>query len=244
VRFLRTGPDLAHVTWHAMQLLSRTAPILVLLALPAVGCTVTPGIWPFRDNERTNYPTPAMRTDAIREFAARSNGLDSPEQQEITAQLARQIQIEPDPLVRGAIIDTLTAFNTPLASQVMVAGLQDTDPIVRRKCCHGLGERGDTAAIEPLAQALRVDDAMDVRVAATKALGRIRSPDALKALTTALEDRDPALQFAAVQSVKELSGQDFGGDVRTYLQYAQSESPTIAQPTTSVAERIRSMTPF
>lgn len=218
--------------------------LLALLALAATGCTVTPDMWPFRDNERSSYPTPAMRTDAIREFAARSNGLDTPEQQEIAGQLARQIQVEPDPLVRATIVDTLAAFNTPLASQVMVAGLNDTDPIVRRKCCHGLGERADTAAIEPLARTLREDETMDVRVAATKALGKIQSPEALKALTAALEDRDPALQFAAVQSVKQLSGQDFGGDVRAYLQYAQGENPTLATPPTSVAERIRAMNPF
>lgn len=217
---------------------------IALLALAAMGCTVTPNMWPFRDNERTSYPTPAMRSDAIREFAARSNGLDTPEQQELAAQLARQIQVEPDPLVRGAIIETLATFNTPLASQVMVAGLHDTDPIVRRKCCHNLGERGDLAAIEPLARALREDKEMDVRIAATKALGRMQSTEAVKALTAALEDRDPALQFAAVQSVKQISGQIFGGDVRAYLQYAQGENPTITKPQTSVAERLRGMSPF
>ena len=227
-----------------MQHLLRSSFLIASLALAVTGCTVTPNMWPFRDNERTNYPTPAMRTDAIREFAARSNGLDTPEQQEIASQLARQIQVEPDPLVRGAIVETLARFNTPLASQVMIAGLHDADPIVRRKCCHGLGERGDPSAIEPLTRALREDDQMDVRVAATEALGRIPSPEALKALTAALEDRDPALQFAAVQSVKQLSGQDFGGDVRAYLQYAQGENPSIAKPPTSVAERLRGMTPF
>ena len=227
-----------------MQHHPRIYSIVALAVLANTGCTVTPNMWPFRDNERTSYSTPAMRSDAIREFAARSNGLDTPEQQELTAQLARQIQVEPDPLVRGTIVETLAAFNTPLASQVMAAGLRDSDPIVRRKCCHYLGERGDLAAIEPLAHALREDKEMDVRVAATKALGRMQSPEALKALTAALEDRDPALQFAAVQSVKQISGQDFGGDVRAYLQYAQGENPTITKPQTSVAERLRAMSPF
>lgn len=227
-----------------MQQLSRTSLILALLILASTGCTVTPGVWPFRDNERTNYPTPAMRTGAIREFAARSNGLDTPEQQEITAQLARQIQIEPDPLVRATIIETISKYNTPLAGQVLVAGLGDSDPMVRRKCCHGLGEKGAVAAIEPLARALREDGDSDVRVAATKALGRMESPEAIRALAAGLQDRDPALQYAAMQSVKQLSGKDFGGDVRSYLQYAQGDEITIDDSEVSVAERLRQLNPF
>lgn len=227
-----------------MQHIRRTSLSIACLALTAVGCTVTPGVWPFRDSERSNYPTPAMRTDAIREFAARSTGMDTPDQQEITAQLARQIQVEPDPLVRAAIVETLVKFNTPLATQVLVAGLSDADPRVRRKCCHGLGVRGESSAIDALAQAIQQDSEIDVRVAATKALGGMPSPAAIKALATALQDRDPALQFAAMQSVKELSGQDFGGDVQSYLQYAQSDQIQINKPEVSVAERLRQMTPF
>lgn len=227
-----------------MQPILRFSILTALFALAITGCTVTPGVWPFRDKERINYPTPAMRADAIREFASRSTGLDSPEQQELTSQLARQIQVEPDPLVRAAIVETIAKFNTPLASQVLVAGLGDSDPIVRRKCAYGLGARGETGSIESLVQAIRQDEEIDVRVAATKALGQMQSPEALKALAVALEDRDPALQFAAVQSVKQISGQDFGGDVQAYLQFAKSDNPTISKPPTSVAERIRQITPF
>jgi HEAT repeat protein len=227
-----------------MQQLSRICSVLALVVTASTGCTVTPDMWPFRDNEITNYPTPALRTGAIREFAAKSNGLDTPEQQEITSQLARQIQVEPDPLVRAAIVETITKFNTPLAGQVLMAGLGDNDPIVRRKCCHGLGEKAQLTAIEPLARVLREDGDPDVRLAATKALGRLESPEAIKALTTALQDRDPAMQFAAMQSVKQLSGEDFGGDVRAYLQYAQGESPAVKEREISVAERLRELNPF
>lgn len=227
-----------------MQQLSRISSVLALVVASSTGCTVTPDMWPFRDNEITNYQTPALRTGAIREFAAKSNGLDTPEQQEITSQLARQIQVEPDPLVRAAIVETIAKFNTPLAGQVLVAGLGDSDPVVRRKCCHGLGEKQQLAAIEPLARALREDSDPDVRMAATKALGRIESPESIKALAAALQDRDPAMQFAAMQSVKQLSGEDFGGDVRAYLQYAQGENPTINKREISVAERLRQLSPF
>src|SRR6266513_1585547 len=107
---------------------------LVLIAL--AGCqTISehrPTFWPFPERKLTTYHTPAMRVDAIHEFATRSIGVDTPEQRQITDQLARQIQVEPDPLVRQAIIGSIAEFRTPIAQQVLEAGLGDESGAVRQ----------------------------------------------------------------------------------------------------------------
>lgn len=211
-----------------------------------VGCQTTP--WPLRllqRPERTTYRTAEMRMDAVREFRAKSTGVDTPEQREIVNQLARQIQVEPDPLVREAIVDTIAEFRTPLAAQVLEAGLSDEDLHVRRHCCQALGKRGDPAAVPVLARAINAEQDLQVRVAAVEALGKINSPDAYTALAVAMEDRNPAMQYAGVESMKQISGKDLGNDVSTWLQYARGETPTRkAEEEISIARRIRGLTPF
>lgn len=227
------------------QRTSITCSALALLATVLAGCQSiwTPNMWPFPERERTTYTTPKMRVDAIAEFGLRSTGIDSPEQREITDQLARQIQIEPDPLVRQAVVRAIAEFRTPMAQQVLQAGLSDQDEMVRVACCEELGERAENASVASLATALRTDKDMDVRLAATEALGNIKTPEAIQALTAALDDRDPALQFVGVQSMKRVTGKDYGPDVQAWRQVAAGQTPP-PEKAPSVAERVRGLSPF
>ena len=202
-----------------------------------------PNVWPFPEPERTAFLTPAIRVDTIRQVASQADGTDSPEQRELSDQLGRQIQIEPDPLVRRAIIHAMTEFKTPLAQQVLEAGLKDTDAGVRIACCQALGQRGEALAVGRLAIALRDDRNMDVRLAAAEALGKIKSPEAAQALIVALDDRDPAMQYVGVESMKSITGEDYGNDVQTWRQVAAGEKPTNPQEP-SIATRLRQMSPF
>jgi hypothetical protein len=201
-----------------------------------------PTFWPFPERELTTYNTPAMRVDAVRDFAMRSTGVDSPEQRQITDQLARQIQVEPDSLVRQAIVQSIAEFRTPMAQQVLEAGLADENPAVRVECCRALGRRAETASVTRLATALRGDKNQDVRLAAVAALGKINSPEAIKALAVALDDRDPAMQYAGVQSLKSITGKDYGPDVEAWRQVAAGAPP--AAPAPSIADRMRMLSPF
>ncbi|HVT28789.1 MAG TPA: HEAT repeat domain-containing protein [Lacipirellulaceae bacterium] len=219
----------------------------VALVLMGVGGCATyeryrPTFWPFPERKLTTYRTPAMRVDAIHEFAQRSTGVDTPEQRKITDQLARQIQVEPDPLVRQAIVSSIAEFQTPMAEQVLEAGLSDENSSVRLTCCQALGRRAEPNSVPSLTSALRSDKSVDVRLAAADALGKIKSPEATKALEIALDDRDPALQYAGVQSLKAITGQDYGPDVQVWRQVVEGKNPPL--PTPTIAERIRKMSPF
>jgi hypothetical protein len=228
-----------------MQLRRFSISIFACWLLALGGCQSFFGYrgWPFPERDRTSFHTPAMRIDTVRQFAGRADGTDSEAQRELTDQLARQIQIEPDPLVRKAIIGSVAEFRTPLAGQILEAGLGDTHATVRVSCCQALAGRAESGAVASLAHALRDDKDIDVRLAAAEALGKIKSPESMAALVVALDDRDPALQYVGVQSLRSISGQDFGGDVAKWRQLATGETP--APPVTpSIAERIRDVTPF
>lgn len=211
------------------------------------GCTTIPS-WaafgPLATNDNSDYPTPAMRIDTIREYASQSSGLDSEDQREITDQLARQIQIEPDPLVRQTIVETIGKFRTPLAQQVLQAGLSDADTAVQIACCQQLGKRSDAGSVQTLANALKNKKDIDVRLAAADALGKTQSPEAIRALSVALEDNDPAMQFVGVESLRNLSGKDYGGDVAAWRQFVAGDATQVQAQPTSIAERVRQASPF
>lgn len=211
-------------------------PVLCTLAISAlVGCASMP----WQETERTSIITPRMRISAIQEIGARAGDADAEEQQSMTEQLATQIQTEPDPLVRQAIQEAISQLNTPLSQDVLVAGLQDDDLDVRLTCCKALGQRSDPHVISALRVALETDESLDVQLAAIDALGQIKSPQSVAALAKAVNDRDPALQYAGVQALKSVSGQDLGNDVSAWRQYAASEQPEI-----SLAERPTGWSPF
>lgn len=231
-----------------MNLRARQYCSLALLILAACsGCQFynqhRPTFWPFPERKLTTYHTPSMRVDAVQQFALKSTGLDTPEQREITDQLARQIQVEPDPLVRQSVIRAIAEFRTPMAQQVLEAGLGDENKAVRIECCRELGKRAEVPAVASLANTLRGDKDEDVKMAAAQALGKIKSPESLQALTAALDDRDPAMQYVGVQSMKAVTGKDYGPDVQAWRQVATGGTPPEpAAP--SIAERIRNVSPF
>lgn len=201
------------------------------------GCSLWTG-----PRERTSIITPGMRMSAVREIGARADKADMAEQQQICEQLARQIQTEPDPLVRLEIQDTIAGFQAPLAQRMLVAGLKDEDVDVRLTCCYRLAERAELATVGPLRETLNSDPELDVRLAAIDALAKIQSTETVSALGTALQDRDPAVQYAAVQALKTATGEDLGNDVATWQQYVAGQLPE--KPEISVAERVKQFSPF
>jgi hypothetical protein len=235
--------------WLAMYMTQRVFRYLWLFAVLLTvvsGCQFydrhRPTFWPFPERKLTTYHTPSMRVDAVHEYAMRSSHLDTPDQRQLTDQLARQIQVEPDPLVREAVVKVIAEYKTPIAQQVLEAALSDENEAVRIECCRALGRRAEAVSVNSLGNALRSDKSKDVKMAAADALGKIKSPEAIKALGMALDDRDPAMQFAGVQAMKSATGKDYGPDVQAWRQVAAGTPP--AEYTPSVAERIRKVNPF
>ena len=64
-----------------------------------------------------------------------------------------------------------------------------------------------------------------MRLAATAALGKIKSPEAIQGLAVALEDRDPAMQYVAVEWMKSVTGKDYGPNVEAWRQVAAGGTP-------------------
>jgi len=228
-----------------------------LLALLSTGCQYRTqrrvrDVWPisaiYPNDPLETHPgaIPASaRLAQLRQLRDEAADKSAEQQERISAQLTEWIKGEDDPIVRAQIVRTLGHYPTMLSADVLTAALRDKRKEVRVAACEAWAQRKGPAAVAHLSRALAKDDNPDVRHAATRGLGTLGDPAAVAPLAAALEDRDPALQYLAAESLKEVSGQDFGSDFRAWQQWARGETPTPREDSTlSLADRIRKVSPF
>jgi HEAT repeat protein len=197
---------------------------------------------PFREptpEELIKVKTPDDRVKELRELAKTAGKKSPAEQEQITRELAIEIKEERDPSMRRALLRAIEPYPTPLALAVLLGGAKDSEIEVRRVACECLGRRGGVEAVQELSRVANSDTDLDVRLAAVKALGQTRDQTAMPALAEAVADNNPAMQDLAVQSLKNISGRDYGDNMEAWQELAKTGKSSAAE--IGVAERVRKM---
>ena len=206
--------------------------VMCVASLCLYGCATT--------KKKSSIPgitAPHERISQLREQRKRADQMSPEAVERLAAELAPQCGEEEDPMIRVEMVLTLGALNCSVARQALLSAGQDPDDRVRIAACKAWAGIDDESASSELARILSSDMDQDVRLAAAKALGQSGGPHALAALGQALEDRDPAMQYVAMESLKQTSGEDYGRDVRLWKQYVQGETPVREEK--SIAQRVR-----
>jgi len=185
-------------------------------------------------------PSPVERITLLRSLRERPATANPNELERVSQELADLYRREEDPAIRAEIVRTLSVYPTESAASVLRAALDDSSADVRIAACKVWGMRKDEEAVNLLSERLGSDGNVDVRLAAAEALGETGQRSATAALGEALEDRDPAMQYRAVASLRRVSDQDFGNDVNRWRQYVKGDLPASEKPV-SVAEQFRRM---
>lgn len=180
---------------------------------------------------------PHERISQLREQRKRAAQMPPAAAEQLAAQLTPLCAEEDDPMIRSEIVLTLGALGSERARQSLLAAGQDPSSQVRISVCKAWTSIGDETASRELARILSSDTDQQVRHAAAKGLGRVGGPHAVPALGSALEDRDPAMQYLAMESLKQVSGQDYGHDARLWKQYVQGRTPVREEK--SLAQQVR-----
>jgi HEAT repeat protein len=175
----------------------------------------------------------------LAEMRAKSVNM-SPEERETTAtQLAARLKEEKSAALRGEFVRTLAVFRAPSAQQALVASMNDESPSIRVLACRGLGAAPSAEGYQALSHAVSDDGDLDVRIAAAHELGKYKGFEASKALRPALDDRDPALQIAAMQSLEAVDGHtEYRRNVAVWREHLDGGSPA-PPPAPSIAEVVK-----
>jgi HEAT repeat protein len=217
------------------------------VCLAALAGTIFPGCagWtPWKDPQKAQRnaelygPTANQRIKTLQEQAQAAKKQGREEQIEFTREISRKILEEHDPRVRCELVAVAAEFDTASAEAVCKGAMQDPDERVRIKACDVWQKRGGEEAVQLLASRYRTDRELDVRLRALRMLGELKDKNAIPVLAEALEDPDPAVQYRAVASLKEVSGRDLGDDVNKWREWAAD--PDAKQPW-SIAETFRQL---
>jgi HEAT repeat protein len=184
-------------------------------------------------------PTYHRKMTDLAKLRSQAANLPPEEREKIASGLAARLKDEPSPALRAELVRTLGELPTPAAQQAILAAMADETAYVRTVACTSLGRYPNAEGFQSLSQAVASDADLDVRVAAARELGKFRDFEAPQALRPALDDRDPALQVAAMQSLENLTGQtNFRNSVSTWREYLDGGNPT-PPPGPSVAEVVK-----
>lgn len=164
----------------------------------------------------------------------------SPEEKEVTAgHLVARLKEERSAPLRGEFVRTLAVFRTQSAQQALVEAVMDESSNVRVLACKALGEAPTVEGFQALSHAITDDSDLDVRIAAAHQLSKFRGFETSKALRPALDDRDPALQIAAIQSLEAVDGHtEYRRNVAVWREHLDGGNPT-PPPAPSIAEVVR-----
>ena len=165
--------------------------------------------------------TKAARINEIRRIADDAREMSPAARMTASTELAERLQHETDSTLRIEIVNALGAMPTPAATEGLRYATQDANTKVRLTACRALGRMQSAEALAILASVVQADSDLDVRLAATQAIGNFESPDAVRALAIAIEDPDPALQFTAVQSMRQVHSQDLGNSLSAWKELAR-----------------------
>ncbi len=179
--------------------------------------------------------TADQRIEKVQLLASKVRRAEISEQESFTETLVQSMLAEHDPRVRIRILGIASTFETPAAFSICRGALEDPDSKVRMAACDAWGKRGGTEAVELLSHRYQTDSDIDVRLRAVRMLGDSKAESAIPVLAKALEDPDPAVQYRAVTSLKNVSGRDLGNDVNRWRNWAADPS---SEPDWSMAETL------
>lgn len=141
-----------------------------------------------------------------------------------------------DPGVRSAATRAIARHGNPDQVPMLIERFADDDKMVRIEAARGLQRLHNPVAVDPLIRSLaltkRADDynelEPDVRAEAAQALGQYPENRVVESLIGALADNSLAVNRSALESLRTLTGQDFGLDRRAWIDWYEAGKATFA----------------
>lgn len=221
--------------WNIVHPYLRMPLGTALAALLVAGCSDGPipemrSLNPFIrqqwEEDEQQIATYHRRASDLAALRSQAPNMPADQQASAAAELAQRLKDESSPVMRAELVRALGEFGNPAAGSAVVAAMSDESSHVRIAASKALGRRPTQEGFVVLAQAVADDSNQDVRIAAARELQRFKNFDTPPALRPALDDNDPALQLAAMQSLQSLTGHaEYGNSVATWREYLDGNDP-------------------
>lgn len=132
------------------------------------------------------------------------------------------LEKEASPLARAAAARALKHYPLPEAREALRKATTDSSAMVRAEAATSLATIAGPQAIEVLGQLAKNDSDLDVRLAATKGLAQIKTPECNEYLLDCLLDRDIVVVEAAGAGLRDITGANITANYEAWNQYMAS----------------------
>jgi len=143
-------------------------------------------------------------------------------------------------LMRLHAVKLLGRLNSPTSVETLAKASRDNDKEIRLAAITALKMVSPDAAVPQLQEIIGSDTDIDVRLAATEALGNFPGRSSVEALSLSLNDRDPALQVRAAESLQRVTGEPLGRNIVAWQEYVGSN--VVATPNKVIGQGSASRT--
>ncbi len=127
-------------------------------------------------------------------------------------------------LMRLHAVKLLGRLNSPTSVETLAKASKDNDKDIRLAAVSAWKMVSPDSAVPQLQEIIGSDTDIDVRLAATEALGNFPGRSSVQALALSLNDRDPALQVRAAESLQRVTGEPLGRNIVAWQDYVGSNS--------------------
>ena len=147
------------------------------------------------------------------------------EKQRVAEMISEIVHRDSVLLLRLHGVNLLGQLNCPASIQTLTDASRDNNSDIRIAAVKAWQRMPSETAIPQLQEMIGSDTDVDVRLAATRALGDFSGQQAIAAVSLALDDSNPALQLRAAESLAKITGEQLGRDIGAWQQYVGKISP-------------------
>ena len=172
------------------------------------------------------------RVDEIKNLQNWLPNMDSSEQLVWAERLEKIIKSDPSPELRTLAVQTIASIQGPVTIQALNSASTDDAEKVRLAACEAWRiVKGTDARNMLMTLANNPKETPSIRRAAIASLGAFEDADVKSSLARLLDDKSPAIQFQSTQSLKQITGKDYGGDIQAWRDFMQGKD--VPEPDTS-----------
>jgi hypothetical protein len=185
-------------------------------------------------------PDPNVRYKAYQSLGKAAVYDDAEQRARAARLLVTKLDPRVEPLASRAVIcRTLGEIGDPVARDSLIPPCHDSDPLIRAEAYCSLGKVGKPEDSTVLMQAMTLDRDDHCKAAAAEALGSLKQADPRTEgyLVRALDNDDPRIRYAALRSLRKISGKDFVSKQEPWRAYVLAKhGEKIEPPTTAIAD--------
>lgn len=183
------------------------------------------------------------RLEHLDRLQAKLPQMDSAEQATWATQIEKIISSDPSSEMRARAVATVARMPSEAAVRALNAASVDDVEKVRLAACKAWKLRKDTAARDMLLSlANKSNESTSVRQAALDALSVFGEDATVRTqMTSFLDDPSPAVQYQVAESLKVMTGRDYGGDFASWKQFMAGVDVPEPEPKSMTATILESL---